>query len=173
MSDTDPKAPNKTGASGAAWSEGEKIAYLIVLCENEGKIDAKIGNAPIPAGRSIISCKKLLVRLKEKHKDDITKIKNGQAFGPPPTAAGGDAAATPEKLKAKPKATPKKRKSKADLDAGAGHGGEDGKVGDGGEADGSPKKKATPRGRKKKVEVKEEVKEEEGLVDEEMLEEDV
>ena len=115
-------------------------------------------NAPIPAGRSIISCKKLLVRLKEKHKDDIVKIKNGQAFGAPTAAANTDA--TPEKPKAK--ATPKKRKSKLDLDAGE----------DGGEADGSPKKKATPRGRKKKVEVKEEVKEEEGLVEEEMLEEE-
>jgi len=124
-------------------------------------------NAPIPAGRSIISCKKLLVRLKEKHKDDIVKIKNGQAFGAPPTtAAGGDVAATPEKPKVK--ATPKKRKSKLDLEASA-----DGNGGDGGGADGSPKKKATPRGRKKKVEVKEEVKEEEGFVDEEMLEEEV
>jgi hypothetical protein len=64
MSDTEQKTPNKTGASGAAWSDNEKvsrsrcsytaismaqhqaqyiqIAYLIVLCENEGKIDAKI-----------------------------------------------------------------------------------------------------------------------------------
>jgi len=115
-------------------------------------------NAPIPAGRSIISCKKLLVRRKEKHKDDITKIKNGQAFAP---AAATTTDATPEKPKVK--ATPKKRKSKVDLDAGE----------DGGEADGSPKKKATPRGRpKKKVEAKEEVKEEEGLVEEEMLEEE-
>ena len=117
-------------------------------------------NAPIPAGRSIISCKKLLVRLKEKHKDDIIKIKNGQAFAP---AASTATDVSPEKPKAKPKATPKKRKSKVDLDAGE----------DGAEADGSPKKKATPRGRKKKVEVKEEVKKEEGLVDEEMLEEEV
>ncbi|KAI4634022.1 uncharacterized protein J4E87_001191 [Alternaria ethzedia] len=169
MSDTDPKTPNKTGASGAAWSEGEKIAYLIILCENEGKIDAKIGNAPIPAGRSIISCKKLLVRLKEKHKDDIVKIKNGQAFAP---AAATTTDGTPEKPKAKPKATPKKRKSKLDLDAGAGNGGEDGKCEED-VTEGSPKKKATPRGRKKKVEVKEEVKEEEGLVDEEMLEEEL
>ena len=115
-------------------------------------------NAPIPAGRSVISCKKLLVRLKEKHKDDIVKIKNGQAFAPA-AAAGGDAAATPEKPKAK--ATPKKRKSKVDVEAGE----------DGGEADGSPKKKATPRGRpKKKVEAKEEVKGKEALVDEDVLE---
>ena len=126
-------------------------------------------NAPIPAGRSIISCKKLLVRLKEKHKDDITKIKNGQAFGPSTTSTTTDA--TPEKPKAK--ATPKKRKSKLDLDAGAGNGGEDGK-GDEGVMEGSPKKKAAPRGRpKKKVEVKEDVKEKEALVDEEVLEEGV
>ena len=42
MSDTELKTPNKTGASGAAWSDAEKIAYLIVLCENEGKVEAKI-----------------------------------------------------------------------------------------------------------------------------------
>ena len=94
------------------------------------------------------------MRLKEKHKDDITKIKNGQAFGAPTAAAGGDATATPEKPKAK--ATPRKRKSKVDFGAGE----------DGGEAEGSPKKKAAPRGRpKKKVEAKEEVKEEELLED--------
>jgi hypothetical protein len=61
MSDTEQRTPNKTGASGAAWSDAEKvsiststnvttstsslplqIAYLIVLCENGGKVDAKI-----------------------------------------------------------------------------------------------------------------------------------
>ncbi|KAH6864709.1 hypothetical protein BKA58DRAFT_442784 [Alternaria rosae] len=168
MSDNEIKTPNKTGASGAAWSEGEKIAYLIILCENEGKIDAKINNAPIPAGRSTTSCKKLLVRLKERHKDDIARIKNGQAFAPAATTAATDA--SPEKPKAK--ATHRKRKSKADVEAGAGNGSEDGK-GEEGVMEGSPNKKATPRGRKKKVEVKAEVKEEEGLVEEEMLDEEM
>jgi hypothetical protein len=67
MSDTEQKTPNKTGASGAAWSDNEKvcysptlnsffqllttstqIAYLIVLCENEGKVEAKIGVSTRP-----------------------------------------------------------------------------------------------------------------------------
>jgi hypothetical protein len=138
------KTPNKTGASGAAWSDAEKmstptsskvttftsllppqIAYLIVLCENEGRVDAKIAvshristaitshwhtqTAPIPTGRSIVSCKKLLVRLKEKYKEDITKIKAGQALAAAPTSAGGEVA--PEKPK-----TPRKRKAKVDAE---------------------------------------------------------
>ncbi|KAF2031896.1 hypothetical protein EK21DRAFT_37690, partial [Setomelanomma holmii] len=123
MSDNEQRTPNKTGASGAAWGDAEKIAYLIVLCENEGKIESKIAGAPIPAGRSIVSCKKLLWRLKVKHKDDIEKIKAGQALTATPASSDGDA---------KPK-TPRKRKSKV----------EDGNEDD----EGSPKKKAG--GRKK------------------------
>ncbi|EOA85141.1 hypothetical protein ACJQWK_07210 [Exserohilum turcicum] len=155
------ETPNKTGASGALWTEGEKIAYLVVLCENEGKMDSKIANAPIPAGRSIVSCRKLLMRLKEKHKDDIEKIKNGQST----TAA--KAPASPEKAR-----TPRKRNSKAvngDADADA----------DGG--DGSPRKKrATPRKRKSttpaaaevlvKEEVVEDVAKEESADDESEIE---
>ncbi|KAF1832402.1 hypothetical protein BDW02DRAFT_590434 [Decorospora gaudefroyi] len=144
MSDTEQKTPNKTGASGAAWSEAEKIAYLIVLCENEGKVEAKISGAPIPAGRSIVSCKKLLWRLKEKHKDDIEKIKNGQPLGAAPAAGDGEAAATPTKVK-----TPRKRKTKAEMaaegDANA-------------DAEGSPKKKPTPRKKKADVVKEEKVK---------------
>lgn len=48
MSDVEQKTPNKTGASGAAWTESEKIAYLIVLCENEGKVEAKIAVSRTP-----------------------------------------------------------------------------------------------------------------------------
>ncbi|CAG5185109.1 uncharacterized protein ALTATR162_LOCUS11224 [Alternaria atra] len=154
MSDAEQKTPNMTGASGAAWSEAEKIAYLIVLCENEGRIDAKIGNAPIPAGRSIVSCKKLLVRLKQKHKNDIEKIKNGLPLST--ASADVEATAIPEK----PKATPRKRKSK--IVEGADANSEDGV------AEGSPKKKVTPRPRKKKGEVVEEVKSE-SIEDEEMI----
>ncbi|KAF1848332.1 uncharacterized protein K460DRAFT_364301 [Cucurbitaria berberidis CBS 394.84] len=146
MSDVEQKTPNKTGASGATWSDAEKIAYLIVLCENEGKVDGKIAAAPIPVGRSIVSCKKLLWRLKEKHKDDIEKIKNHQPVNVA-ASASGEATATPEKSK-----TPRKRKTKAEGDSA-----------DNGDADGSPKKKAG--GRKKKADVvKEEMDE-----DEEML----
>ncbi|KAF2134650.1 hypothetical protein P153DRAFT_427311 [Dothidotthia symphoricarpi CBS 119687] len=163
MSDTNktpPPAPvlaNKTGASGAAWSDAEKIAYLIVLCENEGKVEAKIAQAPIPAGRSVVSCKKLLWRLKEKHKDDIEKIKAGlplvgDAAAAAPTTEEGEVTkkkgATPRK---KQSATQKKRKSGAE--------GQDGDE----DGEGSPKKKAVrkKKGEKEEVKVEEEVKTEE------------
>jgi hypothetical protein len=101
-------------------------------------------DAPIPHGRSVVSCKKLLNRLKEKHKDDIQKIKDNKPFNAP---ADGSAPATPSKPK-----TPRKRKTKADAEGSCG--------------EESPKKKAAGGGRKKKDEaatVKEEVKvEEEG-----------
>jgi hypothetical protein len=93
------------------------------------------------------------VRLKEKHKNDIEKIKNGQPLG---LADTDGATASPEK----PKATPRKRKSK--MVDGADAKGEDAA------AEGSPKKKATPRPRKKKAEVVEEVKNE-SIEDEEMI----
>ena len=105
--------------------------------------------APIPAGRSVVSCQKLLVRLKEKHKEDIEKIKAGQ-----PVASSGDGeAATPGQRQK----TPRKRKPKSDT------------VGEA-EGEGSPKKK--PTGRRKKTggvaasqpETKEDVKDE-GLDD--------
>ncbi|KAH7354567.1 hypothetical protein BKA66DRAFT_430409 [Pyrenochaeta sp. MPI-SDFR-AT-0127] len=145
MSDVEQNTPNKTGASGATWSDAEKIAYLIVLCENEGKVESKIAHAPIPAGRSIISCKKLLWRLKEKHKTDIQKIKAGQPIA---TAVEGEATTSPEKLK-----TPRKRKAKVQNEGEAS-----------GDTDGSPMKK-TGTGKKKcdtfeEDEVKEQVKEE-------------
>ena len=89
-------------------------------------------NAPLPHGRSLISCKKLLIRLKEKHKNDIEKIKNNR---PLVAAADGEATATPEKPK-----TPRKRKRK--VAEGSADGNDDAA------AEGSPKKKATPRKRK-------------------------
>jgi hypothetical protein len=117
-------------------------------------------NAPIPAGRSIVSCKKLLVRLKEKHKDDIAKIKNGESFASTSTIGAGAGAGAGGDLLETPKSTPRKRKSKDSADVGVGGGGAaDGEEG----VEGSPKKKgkAASRPRKKKDVVKEEVKEEE------------
>lgn len=100
-------------------------------------------NAPIPAGRSVISCKRLLCRLKEKHKEDIEKIKNGETINAAPGTAN-ETTATPEKSK-----SPRKRKTKAVGDGEAG-----------GDAKGSPKKKTG--GRKKKADdVKEESVEDE------------
>ncbi|KAJ4375286.1 hypothetical protein N0V83_002372 [Neocucurbitaria cava] len=153
MSDTEQKTPNKTGASGAAWTEAEKIVYLILLCENEGKVESRIANAPIPVGRSVVSCKKLLFRLKEKYKVDIENMKNGlpmsTATGTATTTtagADGEDNATPTK----PRSTPRKRKAKVAKGENEGNG----------EAEGSPKKKAAG-GRKKKADaaVKEDVKE--------------
>lgn len=96
------------------------------------------------------------MRLKQKHKNDIEKIKNGLPLST--ASADGEATATPEK----PKATPRKRKSK--IVEGADANSEDGV------AEGSlkKKKKVTPRPRKKKGEVVEEVKSE-SIEDEEMI----
>ncbi|KAI0627334.1 hypothetical protein TUN199_00737 [Pyrenophora tritici-repentis] len=73
MSDVDQKTAGTPFASGAAWSESEKIAYLLVLCENEGKIDAKISKAPMPAGRTVVSCKMLLSAGNRKRKSKVAK----------------------------------------------------------------------------------------------------
>ena len=94
------------------------------------------------------------MRLKQKHKNDIEKIKNGLPLST--ASADVEATAIPEK----PKATPRKRKSK--IVEGADANSEDGV------AEGSPKKKVTPRPRKKKGEVVEEVKSE-SIEDEEMI----
>ncbi|KAL1794001.1 hypothetical protein ACET3X_007422 [Alternaria dauci] len=172
MSDEEQKNPSKAASSGGAWSEQEKIAYLMVLCEHAAgtdKFEAKTNagafcptmvhhayiycqTCPVPAGRTPLSCRKFILRMKEKHKEDMERIKNGVPLGP---AAGEGVGATREK----PKTTPKKRKSKivegADAD------------GEAEGAEGSPKKKATPRSRKKKneaVEVKNEWIEDEEMV---------
>jgi hypothetical protein len=71
----------------------------------------------------------MLQRLKEKHRDDIEKIKAGQVLTAAPASDAGETVATPDK---KPK-TPRKRKSKVDMEA---------------KPEESPKKKAA--GRKKK-----------------------
>ncbi len=97
-------------------------------------------DAPVPAGRSVVSCRKLLVRLKAKHKDDIEKIKAGQSLGTTTEAAGGDGESTPGR----------KRKDKADS---ASNDNED--------SEASPKKKRAGRPKKPSNTVKEEEIEEE------------
>lgn len=168
MSDTEQKTPNKTSASGASSFEGKKIAYLLIPCEDGGRVDTKIAvsyyyhisnmfliylqNVPIPAGRSVVSCKKLLWRLNQKHKDEIEKIKAGAAFG------SGEADASEKKT---PKtATSRKRKDKADAEGGDAEAG----------AEGTPTKKKAGC-RKKQGDA--EVKDEEMSVKEEVKEENV
>ncbi|RYN25672.1 hypothetical protein AA0113_g5165 [Alternaria arborescens] len=142
MSDEEQKTPSKAASSGGAWSEQEKIAYLMILCEHAAdteKFESKTNTCPVPAGRTTLSCRKLILRMKEKHGEDMEKIKNGLPLGP---AAGDGVGATLDK----PKTTPKKRKNKT-------------VEGEDDPAESSPKKKATPRPRKKKneaVEVKDE-----------------
>lgn len=137
-----------------------------MLCENEGKIDSKISvsltcpthvrasilsqllqNAPIPVGRTVVSCKMLLVRLRRKHKDDVEKIKNGQPLG---GGAGSEGETADVAKKAEKPKTPRKRKSKAAEDENDMEGND--------AAEGSPKKKSTLR-KKKTGAVKEETAE--------------
>ncbi|KAF1930325.1 uncharacterized protein M421DRAFT_371447 [Didymella exigua CBS 183.55] len=136
MSDTDPKTPSKGGAAaaatGAAWTDTERMAYLIVIAEHalEAPIESKISQAPVPGGRNVNACRKIIKKLKDRLKDDIENIKAGR---PVVSSVDGDTAATPGK------ATPRKRKTDS---------GEDG--------DASPKKKATPRKMKSEATVKDE-----------------
>jgi hypothetical protein len=51
-------------------------------------------SAPIPHGHSIVSCKKLLWRLKKQYSGEMENIKNSQPIG---TGVEGDTAATSDK----------------------------------------------------------------------------
>ncbi|KAF2735416.1 hypothetical protein EJ04DRAFT_435056 [Polyplosphaeria fusca] len=76
MADTTPKSREKV-ASGAGWTDRERLAYLIILLDNSGvKIDFKA--SPLPHGRTIIACERMVGRLKTQYKDEIEAIKAGQ-----------------------------------------------------------------------------------------------
>ncbi|OAL45057.1 hypothetical protein IQ07DRAFT_635901 [Pyrenochaeta sp. DS3sAY3a] len=126
---TEQKTPSK--ASGAAWSEAEKFAYLLILGDLDGKMETKVTKAPLPAGRSIISCQRFLGRLRDKYGDDIEKIKHGQPIVATDTdtnGSNGTVNASPEKAK-----TPRKRKVKVRTFESSGEA----------DAEGSPPKKGT------------------------------
>ncbi|KZM25359.1 hypothetical protein ST47_g3563 [Ascochyta rabiei] len=89
MSDTEPKTPDKGAATGAAWTDTER------------EMDQQ---APVPGGRNVNACRKIIKKLKEKLKDDIDNIKAGLPVAA--SAAEGDAATTTPI-----KATPRKRKT--------------------------------------------------------------
>ncbi|KAH6643834.1 hypothetical protein C7974DRAFT_382311 [Boeremia exigua] len=127
MSDVEPKT---TGQGASAWTDTERMAYLIVIAEHalEAPIESKVSQAPVPGGRTVNACRKIVKKLKEKLKDDIDNIKAGLPVTAPP--AEGEAAA---------KSTPRKRKAEL-----------------GGDGDASPKKKATPRKKKSEATVKDE-----------------
>ncbi|KAJ8118189.1 hypothetical protein OPT61_g797 [Boeremia exigua] len=129
MSDTEPKTAGQGAATGAAWSDAERMAYLIVVAEHalDAPIESKV-SAPVPGGRNVNACRKILKKLKDKLKDDIDSIKAGRPVSTPP--AEGEVAA---------KGTPRKRRTEADADG-----------------DASPKKKATPRKKKSEAIVKDE-----------------
>ncbi|KAJ4349100.1 hypothetical protein N0V95_004881 [Ascochyta clinopodiicola] len=114
------------------------MAYLIVVAEHalDASIESKVSQAPVPGGRSVNACRKIIKKLKEKLKDDIDNIKAGLPVAAS-AAEGNAAAATPIK------ATPRKRKTEGDT------GGEE-----------SPKKKAAPR---KKMKSEAIVKDEEDI----------
>lgn len=82
--------------------------------------------APIPGGRNVNACRKIVKKLKDKLRDSIEDIKAGRPVIAP---AEGEVPA---------KATPKKRKT------------------EGSEVEESPKKKATPRKKKSDAIVKDE-----------------
>ncbi|KAF5849448.1 hypothetical protein GGP41_006393, partial [Bipolaris sorokiniana] len=67
------------------------LAYLVVLCGNEGGLEAKIKlmamrsrtdsilqNAPKPAGRTDTACKRMIERLEKQFKKDIARMKEAK-----------------------------------------------------------------------------------------------
>ncbi|XPS75939.1 hypothetical protein M3J09_008003 [Ascochyta lentis] len=138
MSDTEPRTPGKGTATGAAWTDTEKMAYLIVVAEHAigDSIESKVSQAPVPGGRNVNACRKIVKKLKEKLKDEMDNIKAGLPVAAA-AAEGGGPTATPVK------ATPRKRKTEG------GAGGEE-----------SPKKKAAPRKKKSEATVKDEERDE-------------
>ncbi len=84
--------------------------------------------APVPGGRNVNACRKIVKKLKEKLKDDIDNIKAGHPVSAPPA-----------EVEAIIKGSPRKRKTETGADG-----------------DMSPKKKATPRKKKSEAIVKDE-----------------
>ncbi|KAF2994258.1 hypothetical protein E8E13_001799 [Curvularia kusanoi] len=86
MSDND----TRTGAqptSAAAWTDTERMAYLIVVAEHAlgTSLESKVYQAPRPNGRTVIACRNIVLRLKKKLKDDIENIKTGKVVASSPT----------------------------------------------------------------------------------------
>ncbi|KAI8939007.1 hypothetical protein NX059_004850 [Plenodomus lindquistii] len=141
MADVPKDIPSKGASSRLAWSEQDKIAYLLVLCEHAAgtaNFESKTSTCPVPVGRTAESCRNLIRRLKDKHNDDMNNIKAGQ----PLKVAEEEGGTVPK--------TPSKRKHKVNTDA---------------DNEGSPKKKATGRKRANTM-IKQEVKEEEAIEEE-------
>ncbi|KAI8938765.1 hypothetical protein NX059_004631 [Plenodomus lindquistii] len=145
MADKTPKG------QAAGWTEHEVLVYVLSGMEySQFKID--YNNAPIPAGRNANGIRQKINKLLIALKPELDALKAGE---PLPTVEG-----TPKKT-----ATPRKRKGKGD---------------DMGDADASPKKRgrakknATPevQADDEKMHVKEEVKEE-VLEEEQLVEEEV
>ncbi|KAF2106297.1 hypothetical protein BDV96DRAFT_508118 [Lophiotrema nucula] len=148
--------------AGSAWTERERIAYLFCLLENTGgKLDYNA--TPLPNGRSLIACQRMVDRLKDQYKAEIAAIKNGDPMPGAAPATEGEGEGTP----AKP--TPKRgRKAAAKED---------------GDQEGTPTKRPRGRPSKKKavdqapaeeaseVVVKEEVAKEE-VAEEEVVKEE-
>ncbi|KAF3045248.1 hypothetical protein E8E12_011047 [Didymella heteroderae] len=133
------------GKANTGWTDRERLTYLLSLIEHsDTKFNFKASidlpsvhnykdttdtaqTAPLPAGRTVIACERMVGRLKNTLKDDLEALKNGTPL--PTSNAGETPKATPRKT-----ATPRKRKPK-----------EDGETN--GDAEGSPTKKG--RGRAK------------------------
>lgn len=80
--------------------------------------------APVPGGRNVNACRKIIKKLKEKLKDDIENIKAGLPVAAPAVEVETHGQATPRKRKtvggeggeegAKKKATPRKKQMKSE-----------------------------------------------------------
>ncbi|KAJ4411781.1 hypothetical protein N0V91_000916 [Didymella pomorum] len=112
------KTPGESGAAAtdAAWTDTERMAYLIVIAEHalDDPIESKISQAPVPGGRNVNACRKIIRKLKDKLKvklkDDIDNVKAGR---PIVALAEGETAAPKKRKTESPEggdASPKKKR---------------------------------------------------------------
>ncbi|KAF2743933.1 hypothetical protein M011DRAFT_480451 [Sporormia fimetaria CBS 119925] len=129
--------PSASGATGSGWTEKERLAYIAGLMDANITGKMNYDDVPPPNGRTPVACKLMESRLRASAKKELAAMR---AVLP----AGGTLA---------PTGTPKtpKRKSKAQ----------------GGDEDGSPKKKGRGRPKKTAEKVDEDEHKEENLEDEE------
>ncbi|KAF2493753.1 hypothetical protein BU16DRAFT_590406 [Lophium mytilinum] len=94
-------------SSGQSWTDIEKLAYFIMIFDNGQSIDWK--KVPIPAGRSVKACQRMVQNTKDKLKDDIERLKSGAAAPDTSKEAKSPKKAVNKNGASKPKSATKKK----------------------------------------------------------------
>ncbi|UPX09496.1 uncharacterized protein EKO05_0000185 [Ascochyta rabiei] len=66
-------------STGSGWTDRERLAYLLSLLEHSGA-KPNIKTAPLPSGRSVIACERMLSRLKAALKGELDALRDGAAM---------------------------------------------------------------------------------------------